>query len=163
MSKSTSKKKKSKKNQHTNSRPSYLGLLNAIANGEGQAYTYLTEWADCTDNKEVRATLKFVALREGEHALAFEKRIVELGHELRRDDGERAAEALGIVRSNLSDKQKFKALGLVGSGTSDGPDVFSRMFENKDLDPVTGGLLGRYIAEERDSGRRLRACYKSLA
>ncbi len=31
-----------------------------------------------------------------------------------------------------------------------------------DLDPVTGGLLGRYVAEERDSGKRLRACYRML-
>ena len=36
------------------------------------------------------------------------------------------------------------------------------MFENKDLDPVTGGLLGRYIAEERDTGRLLTGCYGAL-
>ena len=36
------------------------------------------------------------------------------------------------------------------------------MFENKDLDPVTGGLLGRYIAEERDTGRLLTGCHGAL-
>ena len=41
-------------------------------------------------------------------------------------------------------------------------DVFDAFFENKDLDPVTGSLLGRYIAEERDSGRRFAACYQAL-
>lgn len=143
-------------------RPSYLGLLNAIAVGEGQAHTFLNEWAEVTDSDEVRSTLRFVALREGEHALAFEKRIVELGHELRPGSDERLDEALDIVRSNLTDKAKFKALGLHKQAPSEGPDIFSRMFENKDLDPVTGGLLGRYVAEERDSGRRLRDCYQSL-
>ena len=29
-------------------------------------------------------------------------------------------------------------------------------------DIQTGALLGRYIAEERDSGRRLRACYLTV-
>ena len=27
---------------------------------------------------------------------------------------------------------------------------------------MTGGLLGRYVAEERDSGRKLAACYAQL-
>jgi hypothetical protein len=31
------------------------------------------------------------------------------------------------------------------------------MFSDKTIDPVTGGLLGRYIAEERDTGRLLRS------
>ena len=34
--------------------------------------------------------------------------------------------------------------------------------QHKDIDPQTGGLLGRYIAEERDSLRRFAACYQSL-
>jgi hypothetical protein len=41
-------------------------------------------------------------------------------------------------------------------------DIFDSFFENKELDPVTGGLLGRYVAEERDSGRLFAACYASL-
>jgi hypothetical protein len=31
------------------------------------------------------------------------------------------------------------------------------------VDPQTGGLLGRYIAEERDSGRRLKAEYEQMS
>ena len=41
-------------------------------------------------------------------------------------------------------------------------DVFDSFFENKDFDPVTGGLVGRYVAEERDSGRRFADCYDVL-
>jgi rubrerythrin len=168
-SKSGSKKSGSKKSDSSkkatadDGRPSYLGLLNAIAVGEGQAHTYLNEWVELTENEGVRETLKFVALREGEHALAFEKRMLELGYELRPGSNERLEEAQGIVRSNLTDRQKFKALGLQATSKAEGPDIFSKMFENKDIDPVTGGLLGRYVAEERDSGRRLRACYDTLA
>ena len=66
--------------------------------------------------------------------------------------------------SSMSDAEKFKVFS-VGKAPG-GPDVFDRMFENKDLDPVTGGLLGRYIAEERDSGRVLseaRLCAETVA
>ena len=131
-------------------KPSYLGLLNAIAVAEGRAHTYLTEWASRTEDEGVKDVLEFVALREGEHSLAFEKRVVELGFKLRPDDRIELAEQLDIVRSDRSDREKFEALRL-GDGTEEpGPDIFSRMFENKDIDPVTGGLLGRYVAEERE-------------
>jgi hypothetical protein len=143
-------------------KPSYLGLLNAIAIGEGRAHTYLTEWASRTEDEGVKEVIEFVALREGEHSLAFEKRVVELGFKLRPSDDIELAEKLDIVRSDRSDREKFEALGLEELVAESGPDIFSRMFENKDLDPVTGGLLGRYVAEERDSGRRLRACYDEL-
>ena len=36
------------------------------------------------------------------------------------------------------------------------------MFDDQSLDIRTGELLGRYIAEERDSGRLLRSCYEQL-
>lgn len=142
-------------------KPSYLGLLNAIAVGEGQAYDYLGAWAEITDDDGVRDVLRFVAIREGEHALAFEKRIVELGFELRPGDPAKLDELREVATSERSDKEKFEALGLAALA-DDGPDVFSPMFDNKEIDPITGALLGRYIAEERDSGRRFRACYDQL-
>lgn len=140
-------------------RPSYLGLLNAIAVAEGEAEEYLACWASVTGNDAVRKVISTVALREGEHAKAFEKRICELGYELR--GGERDSDKLDIAASTeLTDRQKFERLGL---GTqSDGPDVFSRMFDDKTIDIQTGALLGRYIAEERDSGRMLAECYDQL-
>ena len=67
-------------------KPSYLGMLNAIYMGEQRGYEYLSAWADVTPDPDVRAVLRTIALREGEHALAFAKRINELGFEAR-DDG----------------------------------------------------------------------------
>ncbi|MBV9253806.1 MAG: hypothetical protein JO054_06220 [Actinobacteria bacterium] len=36
------------------------------------------------------------------------------------------------------------------------------MFTDHSIDIRTGELLGRYIAEERDSGRILKSCYEAL-
>jgi hypothetical protein len=36
------------------------------------------------------------------------------------------------------------------------------VFNDQTIDIRTGELLGRYIAEERDSGRMLRGCYQVL-
>jgi hypothetical protein len=66
-----------------------------------------------------------------------------------------------VATCDRSDREKFEAFG-VGKPV-DGNDVFTNMFANPDIDPVTGGLLGRYIAEERDSGRRLNACCEALS
>jgi hypothetical protein len=142
-------------------KPSYLGLLNAIAVAEGQAGRYLTAWADTTDDDQVREVLRFVALRESEHSLAFEKRVVELGYSLRPGDDMELQKKMEIAQSDRSDREKFEAFGI--GKPIDGNDVFTNMFANPDLDPVTGGLLGRYIAEERDSGRRLNACCEALS
>jgi hypothetical protein len=48
-------------------KPSYLGLLNAIAVAEAQAHEYLHAWADATPSEAVRKVLLTVAAREGEH------------------------------------------------------------------------------------------------
>jgi hypothetical protein len=62
----------------------------------------------------------------------------------------------------LSDIEKFEAFGLHRDADPDRPDIFEGMFHDRTIDATTGALLGRYIAEERDTGRRLRACYQSL-
>ncbi len=138
--------------------PSFLGLLNAIAVAETEAERFLLGWANVTDNPEVAHALKFVAMREGEHGMAFAKRMLELGYEVRWPAATKSDAKFAMACSSMSDMEKFKAFGV--GKTPGGPDVFDRMFENKDLDPVTGGLLGRYIAEERDSGRILNAARK---
>ncbi len=143
-------------------KPKYLGLLNAIALGEGRAHTYLRAWVEKTDDPDVRRVLETVAIREGEHALAFEKRICELGYSLRRREDENLEKSLALVTSDRSDLEKFEKLGLGGSGRGGGVDPFSKIFEDTTIDIQTGELLGRYIAEERDSGRLLRACYEQL-
>jgi hypothetical protein len=76
-------------------------------------------------------------------------------------DGDRARkQRLRAATSSMSDREKFEHFRL------DRPpgetDVFDGFFTHKDLDPQTGALLGRYIAEERDSLRRFAACYRAL-
>ena len=144
-------------------KPSYLGLLNAISVAETDAGCYLDQWASVTPSDDVRAVIRTVALRETEHGLAFAKRIDELGYTVQPRVDPKNAERMAIASSTaLSDKEKFEALGLGKPPKPDAPDVFDNFFENKDLDPVTGGLLGRYVAEERDSGRKFAECYSIL-
>ena len=141
-------------------KPSYLGLLNAIAVAEGQAEVFLNRWAEATDRDDVRQVIHTVALREGEHAKAFEKRICELGFALKpgAEDPKRADLA---GSTELTDREKFEKFGL-GDDPGEGPDIFAGMFNDTTIDIQTGALLGRYIAEERDTGRLLRACYQQL-
>lgn len=143
-------------------KPSYLGLLNAISLAEGEAECYLNEWACVTPYDDVRQVLTTVALREGEHSKAFAKRMCELGFAVQ--PRERDTESkLAIARSrDLTDREKFEKLQVGQEDQVNGPDIFSRMFEDKSIDIETGRLLGRYVCEERDSGRMLRACYLEL-
>lgn len=141
-------------------KPTYLGLLNALSVAETAAEPIFTTWADTTKDKKLAKTLRFVAMREGEHGVAFAKRMLELGYEVRQPESRGESAALKIAGSKKTDLQKFRALKL-GKGPGK-TDVFDNMFADKNIDPVTGGLLGRYIAEERDSGRKLAAEYERL-
>ena len=146
----------------TSTKPSYLGLLNAVSLAETRAHCYLTEWAQVTSNPDVRRVLLAVAAREGEHGMTFAKRINELGYELRPKADDGAERALEIVRSDCSDLEKMEALGLEKLFTQGQPDLFDGFFQDHSIDIRTGEMLGRYIAEERDSARMLRACYEQL-
>jgi rubrerythrin len=141
-------------------KPRYLGLLNTIAVAEAAAHRYLTEWAKVTDDPEVRQVLLTVAAREGEHGMSFARRINELGFEVREKDLARAEKALDIARSDRSDLEKMEALELQKLDTGSRPDLFDDIFKDHSIDIRTGELLGRYIAEERDSARLLRSCYE---
>jgi hypothetical protein len=144
-------------------KPSYLGLLNAIAIAESDAECLLQAWADVSPNDEVRDLLRFVALREGEHGKAFAKRISELGFAVRPKVAADSEKRMKVaVSTRLTDRQKFEKLGFGRDEDTDGPDVFTGMFADTTIDIQTGALHGRYNAEERDTGRRLRACYASL-
>jgi hypothetical protein len=144
-------------------KPSYIGLLNAIAVGETQAECYLNAWAGMTPDDGVRQVLTTIALREGEHGKAFAKRMCELGYSVLERDQDKAAERLGIAEStSLTDREKFEKLGLNTLADDSKPDVFTAMFNDKTIDIQTGALLGRYIAEERDSGRMFQDCYSQL-
>ena len=143
-------------------KPSYLGLLNAIAVAEGHAHEYLRVWADATPSADVRKVLLTVAAREGEHGMSFAKRINELGYEVRCKDDSGLRKGMEVARSDCSDLEKMKALGLEKLDTRDKPDIFDGLFKDHSIDIRTGELLGRYIAEERDSARLLRSCYEQL-
>jgi len=144
-------------------KPSYLGLLNAVSLAESDAYCYLTEWASLTKDPDVRRVLLTVAAREGEHGMTFAKRINELGYELLQRPNDNLEKKLAIVRSDCSDLEKLEALGYGrGSDAEDKPDLFDDFFRDHSIDVRTGEMLGRYIAEERDTGRLLRACYQCL-
>ncbi len=144
-------------------KPTYLGLLNAIALAEGRAHGYLTTWAARTDDPDVRRVLMTVAAREGEHAASFAKRLDELGYEVQpRPVPEREAHEAEVALSDRSDVEKLEALGYGPSCDPNAADIFDRLFADHTIDPITGALLGRYIAEERDSVRRLAACCAAL-
>jgi hypothetical protein len=144
-------------------KPSYLGLLNAVAVAERQAAEYLNCWAATTKDPGVRKTLQTIALREAEHGMAFAKRIDELGYEvIDKPDPTQSAKLKTAMSKKLTDREKFELLRLTVAPQNGTRDIFDGFLENKDLDPVTGGLIGRYVAEERDSGRLFAACYASL-
>jgi rubrerythrin len=144
----------------TAKKPSYLGLLNAIALGEGRAHQYLSCWAAKTPDADVKKVIATVAIREGEHSHAFTKRLCELGFTVQDRPDPQFEKNMAIANADCSDLEKFEALGFGGEGR--GRDPFKGVFDDESIDIKTGELLGRYIAEERDSGRMLRACYNVL-
>ena len=132
-------------------KPSYLGLLNAIAVGEGRAHTYLRAWAETTRNPDVRRVIETVAIREGEHALAFEKRICALGYSLRKQKDETLVKTLALVTSTRSDLEKFEDLGLGGSVNEERDDPFSAVLVGVDS-PWDVCLLKLFRQIMQDSG-----------
>jgi rubrerythrin len=143
-------------------KPTYLGLLNTIAVVETRAHAYLTAWADVTPDPDVRAVLRTVAAREGEHGMTFAKRVNELGFEVRCNDDPGFETRMEVARSDRSDLEKIEALELLRFRSDDEPDVFDTMFRDHSIDIQTGALLGRYIAEERDTLRLLQGCCAHL-
>ena len=92
--------------------PTYLKLLRGIANAESDAHGYLSAWRDVTSDPDVRAVLTTVASREGEHGMAFAKRVVELGFEFERKEDPSLAEKMAVAASNCSDKEKAEYFGI---------------------------------------------------
>jgi rubrerythrin len=143
-------------------KPSYLGLLNAVACAETHAHAYLSAWAEKTEDADVRAVLTKVAWREYEHGAAFAKRINELGFEVRTIEDPKHEERMEIARSDMSDLDKLDALGILNFCSDDEPDIFDGFFRDHSIDVQTGELLGRYIAEERDTLRLVTGCKAQL-
>lgn len=171
-----SKKKTAAKSNK--SKPSYIGLLNAVANGERGGHELFASWSAATDNKALKKTLDMVAIREMEHSWAFEKRLNELGYDLRPTTDEAALKDLKnrvkLLGSKASDATKFALFGIgpqadkksaqkAGKRKQKEDDQLLKILADPTIDPQTGELMGRFICEERDTGRALVAAYKACA
>ncbi len=141
----------------TAAKPKYLGLLNAISNAESAAGVYLTAWADVTPDPDLACTLRLVAARETSHGEVFCRRIAELGFTLRKKVDPKGYEILAkLANPNISDLEK------IGDREDRDTDPFGdirRRIAEGEFDPMTANLMTWYIAEEIDSGRRLREAY----
>ena len=144
----------------TAEKPSYLGLLNAISLAETEAGHYLEAWANATNDEELACTLRLVAARETSHGQLFCRQIAELGYELRQKPNPGAAERLArYANPKISDCEK------VGPEREEGGDIFADIrkgIADGAYDPITCNMLQWYIAEEVDSGRRLRDVYAKV-
>jgi rubrerythrin len=140
--------------------PSYVKTLNAIAIGERRGHALFDAWAATTSDAELKLTLTTVAIREREHAAAFTKRLCELGYDVTNEFAEDFEPRLAKLRSNASDVEKFES--MFGYGRERGDESLGSIFDDRTIDPRTGALLGRFIAEERDSRRRLQAACEKL-
>jgi hypothetical protein len=141
--------------------PTYLGLLNAIALAESRAHCYFEAWIEVTPNPAVKDVLQTVSWREGEHGMAFAKRINELGFQLREKEDQRGDKAMTVASSDMRDIDKFRELRLHRID-DEVLGFFDNVFADHTIDVQTGMLLGRYIAEEHDTARLLRQCYEAL-
>nr|WP_047165644.1 hypothetical protein [Sphingomonas sp. Y57] len=142
-------------------RPSYLAKLNQLAITEGRAHDFYLAWADASNDAELKEVMKFVAIREIEHSWAFKKRIRELGYEF--EDGPCALcdEWHALFASEASDIDKFKGFGF-RSPDELPQDDFADLFDDMTLDAETGALLGRFVAEERDSATMFLHVYQRM-
>jgi len=144
-------------NAATTQKPSYLGLLNAISLAESAAGVYLTAWADVTANDDLAGALRLVAARETSHGEVFCRRIAELGFGLRpKSDPRGAARLAKLANPAVSDLEK------IGDPREEEADPFAeirRRMAEGEFDPMTSNLMNWYIAEEKDSARRLKEVF----
>ena len=145
-------------------KPSYIGLLNAIANGERGGYELFDAWSKSTSDEALQPTLNMIAVREMEHSWAFEKRLTELGFSLRSATNKSLNKHVKLLKSKATDEEKFASFGF---GTTDDTrsetaDALLEILSDKSIDPQTGGLMGRFISEERDTGRQLSKAFRAM-
>ena len=141
-------------------KPPYLGLLNAISLAESSAGVYLQAWADATDNEDLACTLRFVAARETSHGEVFCRRLCELGYDLKPKADPAADKRLAKYAN-----PKVCDLDKLPEDTDISVDAFADIKSQLSaghFDPMTANLMSWYIAEEYDSGARLRAAYAQV-
>jgi hypothetical protein len=145
----------------TTTKPSYLGLLNAISLAETEAGVYLEAWANATNDAELCDTLRLVAARETSHGELFCRRLNELGYDLRpKPDPKAAARLARYANPKISDCEK---VGPEREETGAEPfaDIRKAIADGV-YDDMTCNMLQWYINEELDSGRRLNAVYAKV-
>ncbi len=150
-------------------KPSYIGLLNAIANGERGGHELFKAWRGSTSDEKLKETLNMVAVREMEHSWAFEKRLSELGFALiEKKKDPKLAKQIKLLKSSASDEEKFASFGIRATQSSkskqssERPDGLLQVLADQSIDPQTGALLGRFICEERDTGVKLQQAFKAM-
>jgi ferritin len=143
----------------TTEKPSYLGLLNAISLAESAAGVYLEAWANATSDEDLASTLRLVAARETSHGDVFCRRLCELGYELRDKADPKAAQRLArYANPKVPDIEK---IGPEREEADPFGDIREAMADGR-YDAMTCNLLQWYIAEEEDSGKRLRHAYAKV-
>lgn len=144
--------------------PRYLGLLNQIALTEYRAHEFYLAWARTTNDDELGRVMRVVAIRELEHAAAFQQRIRDLGFlpiDGPHDFGPQCDAWLELFSSDASDLEKFDGFGFSDPNRLPA-DNFHEFFLDPTLDAQTGALLGRYIAEERESATMFLKVYARI-
>lgn len=141
-------------------RPGYIKMLGDIAAGEARGAVAFKCWAQTTEHEAFATTLNIIAIREAEHASAFEKRLCELGYPC---EGELSADFVSLMEMFESDASDIEKLECFGAHKPVFDDPFDDVFKDKTIDAQTGALLGRFIAEERSSIAMLQDCYKLLS
>ena len=144
-------------------KPSYLGLLNAIAVGERGGEELFEAWAcgDAERRRPRRAADGRPA--RGRARLAFAKRINELGYSVHPQGGPEAGRPRRPRRAHRPRPIARSSSGSASASAPGDTDIFGKFFDDMTMDVQTGALMGRYVAEERDTGRQLRACYAQSA
>jgi ferritin len=140
-------------------KPEYLGLLNAISLAESDAGVYLEAWANATTDEGLAGVLRLVAARERSHGEVFCRRIAELGFDLRPKADSGAAPRLAKYANPKVDDLEKIGPDRDDSGTRKFFADTERKIAEGYFDPMTCNLMQWYIAEEKDSGRRLREAY----
>jgi len=141
-------------------KPAYLGLLNAISLGESEAGVYLEAWANATPDEDLAKVLRFVALRESQHGDAFCRRLSELGYPLRQKaDPKSPARLAKYANPKIPDCEKLPAESREDDTIVDTFRDIEKAVKEGKFDPMTANMLTWYVAEERDSGQRLKEVY----
>ena len=141
-------------------KPACLGLLNAISLAESAAGVYLEAWAAVTPNEDLAGVLRLVAARERSHGEVFCRRIAELGYTLRHKPDPGSARRLAKLSDpDIGDLEK---IGPERAADADEFGEIRRRMAEGEFDPMTVNLMNWYIAEEKDSAKRLREAYAGV-